>query len=67
MDLDNQDTTTQSATLNLNAETQVEEPVSNINESPALAALEAKLLRRRKHTEPYTYRRPTYMQYIDYV
>ena len=66
-DLDNQKTVTQSIALDFNVETQVDKQNSFIGESPAFASLEAKLLRRRKHAEPHTYRRPTYLQYIDYV
>lgn len=41
--------------------------MSGFNDSPALAALEAKLLRRRKRDMPRTYRRPDYLRYIDYA
>lgn len=40
---------------------------SDFDDSPALVALEAKLLRRRRHETPHTYRRPDYLQYIEYV
>lgn len=66
-ELVNQKTVTQSATLDLGLETQADKQNSFIDESPALASLEAKLLRRRKHAQPQTYRRPAYLQYIDYV
>ncbi len=35
--------------------------------SPMVTILDSKLLRRRKFSKPLTYRRPNYLQYIDYV
>ena len=66
-DLENQKTVSQSIALDFNVKTPMDKQNSFIDESPALASLEAKLLRRRKHAEPHTYRRPTYLQYIEYV
>lgn len=40
---------------------------SDFSDSPALVALEAKLLRRRRHEAPHTYRRPAYLRYIEYA
>ena len=40
---------------------------SDFGDTPALVALEAKLMRRRKKELPHTYRRPTYLRYIEYV
>ncbi len=37
------------------------------HESPAMDLLDAKLLKRSKRSAPYTYRRPSYLQYIDYA
>ena len=36
-------------------------------ESPLLTIPDSKPLRRRKFSKPLTYRRPKYLQYIDYV
>ncbi len=47
---------------------QVETAMSFIEESPALKALEAKLMRRhRKRVQPHTYRRPAHLKYIEYA
>ena len=35
--------------------------------SPLITILDKKLLRRHKFTKPVTYRRPSYLQYIDYA
>lgn len=40
---------------------------SDFSDTPALAALEAKLMRRRKKELPHTYRRPPYLRYIEYA
>ena len=40
---------------------------TDFSDTPAMIALEAKLLRRRKHDTRQTYRRPAYLQYIEYV
>ena len=66
-DLEYQQTTTKTDDPDTNQTTLVEEQLSSIEDSPALTALEAKLLRRRKHAQPQTYRRPTYLRYIDYA
>lgn len=66
-DLENQQTPAQEPELELASIAAADTQASFISESPALAALEAKLLRRRKRAEPNTYRRPAYLQYIDYV
>ncbi len=36
-------------------------------ESPLVTIPDAKTLRQRKFSKPLTYRRPKYLQYIDYV
>lgn len=66
-DLENQKTPAKEPELDLASIAAADTQATFISESPALAALEAKLLRRRNHAEPNTYRRPTYLQYIDYV
>lgn len=66
-DLENLKTAKQTKTLDQNETVLVGMQESFINESPALATLEAKLMRRRKKATPLTYRRPTYLQYIDYA
>lgn len=38
-----------------------------VSDSPALDLLEAKLLNRHKREAPHTYRRPDYLQYIEYA
>lgn len=66
-DLVDQKAVAQTNTLDQNQTMLVEGQVSFINDSPALATLATKLLKRDKRTVPHTYRRPTYLQYIDYA
>lgn len=68
VDLVNQQTATQTAELVFEKTIVSAEQVSAAaNESPALDMLEAKLLSRRQRAAPYTYRRPAYLQYIEYA
>lgn len=67
IDLENQKTATQTAASKTNQAVSVEIQESILKVSPALDALEAKLLGKRIRAIPYTYRRPSYLQYIDYA
>jgi hypothetical protein len=66
-DLENPKTETLTVELDLSKTTVSKPHVSAMNESPSLTMLDTKLLKRRKRAVPYTYRRPSYLQYIDYA
>ncbi len=65
--IENQKTIIQTNALYQNQTMLSGNQASSISNSPALVALEAKLMRRHRKATPQTYRRPAYLQYIDYA